>query len=533
MNTALREIYFWLVANPLVLFALMVAGAATLHLAGSPGARLAEFLRRSAMSVTGAVFLAVVLLYYTHTGFIDHVEPQIAAVAWLHHTGAPIYPALDGAQVYAGGPYGAGTILLVAAAFALGGPSLIAAKLASAFALAVALASMVLALRREAPGRSGREVMEFLGLIALPYGAAFWLRADPSLLAVAALAALSVCSARRVLATAGCALCLGAILWLKVHGALYLFPTFVVLAWRHGRLAFLGAGITGVGLGLAQFLPWIGHGENFLALLRLYGTNRLDPSAILPLWQWAALWSAPLWLLLLGGSGRQAVWRDVQLRWPVLALAGVLLVVGLMAARPGLGYWHFLPLAPAIVVLAARVRAVAGLGAFGRAAYAAWWLTVALLVFTRHDDVIIRLAQDEAAQESREIDAVRKDHPGRVVLMGLGSDANGPGYRRTFQRAHLVIQGEPYPYDPVVMMDYRFLGAPDEIAAAPELLPVEQPALMLIPAGESPWSMGSVLGGPGVPAGFRARFFAHYQLLHRGERYDVWQNTASARLATP
>lgn len=533
MKHAIREFYFWLVANPAVMLSLAVA-ACTLG-GFLPGAdRIARALQRTAGLVSVAVFGAVVALYFTRPDLIDHVEPQIAAVGWLHHTGHPIYHALDGRQVYSGGPYGAGTILLVSACYALFGASLVAAKLASAGALGAALFAGGAALRREDARGWLRGMTELIALLALPYGAAFWLRADPALVAVAAVGTAVIWIGGRAAAVGGAALSLGAICWLKVHGALYLFPAFVVLAARFGFGAFLAAGIGGAALGAAQFLPWNGHGENFLAVLRLYAGNKLVPARILPMLQWAVIFSAPLWAVLLARGAWRAAREDWLLRGALPALAAALAGAAVLAARPGLGYWHLLPFAPAIVLFAARLRHLAPTsGKLARAVWTGWWLTAAFLVYTRHDDVILRLADGEAEAEQREIDSVRAVHPGRPVYMGLGEELNRPSYRRTFQRAYLAVRGEPYPYDLVVMMDYQYLGLPAELATSAALPPAEQRALVLVPAGEKPWAANSVFGGPALPAEFRGRFDARFRLLQRGERYDVWGDDTPVRTDQP
>lgn len=532
MKHAIRELYFWLVANPAVLLALGAAGGAILGF--MPRAeRWEQALHRVAAALCVTVFVAVAGLYFARAEFIDHVEPQIAAVGWLHHTGHPIYHALDGRQVYSGGPYGAGTIILVSACYALFGASLLAAKAASAGALAAALLAGGVTLRREDARGWTRGLVEFIVLLGLPYGAAFWLRADPAIVAVAAAGTGIAWTACRPIAVLGAVVSLGAICWLKVHGALYLFPAFVVLATRFGLGAFFLSGIGGMALGLLQFLPWAGHGENFAAVLQLYARNTIIPARVPPMLQWAALFAAPIWIPLLARGGWLAARQDLWLRRALPALAFALLVAAVLAARPGLGYWHLLPFAPVIVLLAARVRKMAPApGRLARAVWTGWWVAVALLVFTRHDDVIVRLLKNEAAAEQAEIDAIRTAHPGTVMLMGLGEDLNRPTYRRTFQRAYLAVTGNPYPYDLVVMMDYQFLGLPPDLAAPPSLLTTKQPALMLVPAGEAPWAAQSVFGGRAVPEDFRARFAENYRLLQRGGRYDVW-GSASASTTAP
>lgn len=526
MMLALRETYFWLVGNPAALLVLAVGGVAALSLLLRLTERWLTVLRRVAAAMSVAVFLAVVASYYSSPAFIDHVEPQIAAVGWLHHTGQPLYHPLDGRQVYSGGPYGAGSILLVSAGYALFGPSLLAAKAASAFALLLAVLLGAHFLWREDRGRWPGGMVAFLALLALPFGAAFWLRADPAILAVATIGTGLAWCAGRVLAMLGAALCLGAICWLKVHGAFYLFPGFIVLLARFGPGPFLFAGVTGAILGAAQFLPWTGHGENFAAVLRLYSGNAILPDRISPMLQWTVVFTAPFWSALIAPGAWRTIRSEALLRWTLPATVLAMLTVAVLAARPGLGYWHLLPFAPVIALLAARIRRIAPLRArLGNIIWTGWWLAVALLVFTRHDDVIVQLHRGTVHGELREIDRVRANYRDHIVLMGLGEELHRPSYRRTFQRAYLALTGNPYPYDLVVMMDYRYLGLSESLASPPGLLPVGKPAVVLIPAGEIPWAARSIFGGDSVSADFRRRFDAHYRIEQRGEHYDVWVHT--------
>lgn len=528
MSTNVRESYFWLVGNPAALLVLAVGGVAALSLLLRVTERWLTVLRRGAAAMSVAVFLAVVASYYSSPAFIDHVEPQIAAVGWLHHTGQPLYHPLDGRQVYSGGPYGAGSILMVSVCYALFGPSLLAAKAASAFALLLTMLLGAHFLWREDRGRWLGGMVAFLALLALPFGAAFWLRADPAILAIATIGTGLAWCAGRVSAMFGAALCLGAICWLKVHGAFYLFPGFIVLLARFGPGPFLFAGVTGAVLGAAQFLPWTGHGENFAAVLRLYSGNAIVPERISPMLQWTVVFTAPVWSALIAPGAWRSIRSDALLRWTLPATVLAIFTMAVLAARPGLGYWHLLPFAPVIALLAARVRRIAPLRArLGSIIWTGWWLAVALLVFTRHDDVILQLHDGTVRSELREIDQIRARYPGHIVLMGLGEDLHRPSYRRTFQRAQLALTGNPYPYDLVVMMDYRHLGLPESLASPPGLLPVDKPAVVLVPAGETPWAARSIFGGNAVSPEFRQRFETHYHLGQRGEHYDAWVHSPS------
>lgn len=522
----IRELYFWLLGNPLVFLGGSVAGVTITVLLLPRTQGLLRILNNVALILSGSVIAATVALYYSRALFLDHVEAQVAAVSIATLGDLPLYHALDGTAAYSGGPYGPGIFLLTQATYHLLGPGLIAAKLAAAAAVALTLSSLWL-MRAKSPANwteTGFAIA--LSCIALPYCAFFWLRSDPWLLACAAVGNLCALRGGRTIALLGAGISFGFACWFKLHAPLYFIPAWCLLVVRYGLpRAIVAGGLAGL-VAMGQFLPWAGRGENYVALVRVYaGFGSGSWSKVLTNLQWAVVMLIPAWLPLCHAGGR-ARWRaDAEARWQSLALAAATLAASIVGSRPGAGYWHLLPLVPAAVVTGSLLRGPVDDKArdFRPVILSAWSVLAAFLIFTRYDDVVLRLWRNPGAAEVHEIEAVLQQHPRQPVLMGLGSDRDGAGYLRTFQRAYLVSQGQPYPSDPVVMMDLLAVGVPQKIAAPPRLLLPGQETIVLIPHGEAPFTMPNFFGGQCVPESFRADFMREFSLIQAGRCYDVWQ----------
>lgn len=525
MMSAVRSLHFFLVAHPL----LLLGAALLLCLATDRLLRPATSWWRwgtwTAVVASGGMFLALDTLYFIRPGFLDHVEAQVAAVAALPLHGGSVYHTFDGSRAYALG-YGPALYGAVGVCYRVFGESLLVAKLPALFAMTAGLLALFLAMRPLPGGRvlAWRTVAGAILMGLMPFAAQVWTRADPLLYGCTALGILAASLPQRWQAGLALGVLVGIAANLKLHGGVYFLPMAAWLAVRQGGGVLAFAAAPALGLFAAPFLPWSDAGLPLSEALRVNAGHGFSAANFESNLEWATLFAAPAFAPFIWRA-KSAPPLPRELQWGLRSLGAAYLVVCVVAAKPGAGNWHLLPLIPPTLWLAARRfafdhpggKAIAGPAVF------AWCAVAAFLGWTRHDDWVAYLWRNEAADQAAEARAIVGAHRDGVVLMGAGREVDGGGYRSTWVRPVLVYAGQSYLFDPVAIMDLRQAGKPDEISGSPKMLGNHPRTVVLIPHGEPPFAMGSYYAGiTCFPDSFRTAFTDHFVRIAEGRWFDTW-----------
>jgi hypothetical protein len=213
-------------------------------------ALLEKLLRYIIVTLTVA-FVVTSFLYLLYPTYVDHVEPTLADLGMLFRKGEAIY-AWPATYSLHGLLYGPGLTELQAAAQLLPVPLLISSKLPGVLPAAI----LALLFLRVTSSPIARGYILFFFLFA---DAALWNRADP-ILGLAAFVALLL-TERRQMAQIPLFILLGVIAGicssLKLHGALYIVPAFVMALSRQDKwlVPFAFFVIFAVATLLASFTP--------------------------------------------------------------------------------------------------------------------------------------------------------------------------------------------------------------------------------------------------------------------------------------
>jgi hypothetical protein len=487
-------------------------------------------LMASLGAITILVFVGVGIWYASIAAFACEVEPLIASVSWLLKEGQPLYHAIDAAERYSV-VYGPSVYLTNGLFLSLLGPSIVAAKIGSLLAAVASLAFLFLALRSRLALRSA---LPLAGLAVLFYWesgcSAYLVRPDAPLLAAVAFGLLCARRAPARLAWLGVAAALGFAVNLKIHSGLYFLPVLVLLAGRHGgrrtALAVAGGGL----LVLAPFVLHPGISlRNYLAWVVVASGHGLDPSALPALVRHALFFALPL-IVVLAAGGRLDP-RRRQHRWLLTTylLANVGIVI--LAAKPGAGLVHLLPLATLGVVLAGDGLAdllarPVGWPRFSPLVVGAFAATAAAAVIggwvTEYRSVRQAYAQvAEAPAIRRDLESILAAYPDRTVGMGYGGE--GANFRRTFLRPLLTFSGQPLLLDAIAVMDAEKAGL-DLPAATFDALDAGRIQVWLVPRRAHPFEKSNwyaphhTLFSPD----FREHFERCYRLDRRTDFFDCW-----------
>jgi len=508
---------------PIPIFALVLA----LGLLSRPIATQAiDWIRRHAVTlgaVALALYAATALAYLAvPTFFYDHVEAQIASVAFRALSGDPIYHPLDDARRYSL-LYGPATYLAPLLSYKIFGAGFMAAKLPGLMALAGTGLALWIALRALMPAR---EVVALLGLGALLLASfiadGYRLRPDSLLLFAAALPLPGLAHRRPLWAAIGLGTGVALAFALKAHGPLYLAPAAALLLLRHGWRPGLVALATAAILTPIPFLhPAVDIGA-YLDWLRKATQHGLRLGIAVIILQCGLFLLLPLGWLLPPSAWRRA---DRPLIAALIAAIVVVLIVAVIGAKPLAGPRHLLPLVPVALYLAAELRG--RLGSWptdGRrmALAVAWLATATIMAFAAQGQVAYEAtvyAGDHDAAD--EIMAVQTANPGVAIEMGY---AGGPReYRLSWLRPLLIFAGQPYSLDAAAVMDMQAAGLPLPAATLQRLADCTT-RWWLIPRGHEPFTLRTMYppNPPLFDAAFAGAFRDRYRLIQSGDYFDVW-----------
>jgi hypothetical protein len=314
-------------------------------------------------SLGSLVAFGLALQYVDVPGFIDHIEPQIAAVGWRSCLGDPAHPNMyTGPQTAL--PYGPIDYHIQCLAFKLWGPSIAVSKATgiAAFALTlIIIFSLVFChwprLRQSfsavlVVGWSG-VVLPVIASDTSPH-AHFWNRPEPFIMALAAVGAVASLMRHQAARAAILGVLAGLAIGLKPSAVLVFVPLFALnLQWHPVREELTAFAIFLVFCTASVALTFVGDGvEGYILRTIIDVQSATVPTLILHTAALAVVISIPA---VAGLWGRD----KINARFKVSVLVYLLcLAMGIYAgSRVGAGphhLTHYFPVAIALALAAAR-----------------------------------------------------------------------------------------------------------------------------------------------------------------------------------
>jgi|GEM_PF-690487 len=478
-----------------------------------------------------AVFLGIGVWYLTLEGFAGEVEPLVTSNSWLLEQGQELYHPIDGAQQYSV-LYGPSVFLTNGLFLKVLGPTLTSAKAASFLAGVASILLLFAAASRRRNDPMPWAVTGCAILLFWSHGFGIYLvRPDSLLVFAAAFGIFIVSRAGPRFGVAGLAAVLGFAVNLKVHGGLYFLP-ILYLAYRRWGPRSLFWILTGSMFVVAA--PFLLHPRisflNYLVWLQnatLHGLTVQDLGLNL---RFTFLLLLPLLGLAARTGFRRGIWRGQGgLLLSVFLSLGPVLV---LAAKPGAGPVHLLPLVPimafvpALVWISARPadRALPSsrrVPARGLMAGAALTIAIAGLVSEYRATMLVAWQQDQAPDLAAEVRGIMAKYPEMNIGMACGGE--NASFRWTWIRPLLVFADHPVLIDPISVMDCCLAGRP--------LPPATQEALgqgvvdvWLVPREQTPFEKVNWYPPhePIFTPEFRQEFLAHHDKADRTEHFDLW-----------
>lgn len=468
-------------------------------------------------------FMAAMAAYLSYPGYIDHLEPLMAATAWYGLQGAPLHPRLD--QGLYGVLYGPAGFTLVGIGLQLW-PSIAGSKIVALLATLCGILLTILAVRRSAPDRGLWTRIAIAGGI-LTSNADYLLfnRPDPFLYALSALGVYAAIAWPSLIAAAVIGAAAGLAANMKIHGFLYLLPAAAfVVAQRQGRACFAPA-IVGIGCGaLALTLPFLVPGASLLAFLPYlemathHGLDRAllaeDAGLCLAL---AVPLIVPLWL-----CKPQLSRADRAL---LTSLVISLAVVTIIAAKPGAGSHHLYPFFPIVTVALARIltapssHSEVGSPDALRLVYFPLLFTFGIFGFLTLKQ-IIDTSLTERSLRNRELVELSAIFAHRQnAQMGVSDAAH---YDDTLLYPPMIFLGGKMQIVPSALMDLEQGGIAD--GQITSFLQNCRVGYWILPAAGVPFSLRNFYTRrPLFSSAFAKEFRRNYVREEAGQYYEVWR----------
>jgi hypothetical protein len=380
-------------------------------------------------------------------------------------------------------------------------------------------------------------------LLCLPI--ASWVRPDSQLLFWASFAAFCATRERPLISAMGTGLAMGMCMNLKLHGAAYVFPMFLLVYEGGGVRAAAISVLWAVIVAAAPFLVFSNVSLlSYLELLRIATQHGLTIGGLIQVWEYATFLLSPIlavfFLNLVSSRGTETQ-RCVRKQVPLLAATlFATIVVSVPAAKPGAGAYYFVPLVPAYALV------LATFASYPRAELTVrrWAMHAAVSVICTFSFIAVsealcsayslceisRFQNRIACRALDEIAEIRCRYPQARIGMGYGSESH---YSWTFYRANLTATGAPYLLD-VPMLDGQIRAGRSLPKATRDAVREGQVQIWLLPAGDEPFTIRAFY--PGDPPLFDQQFRDDFRTCYRRqkgtEHYDLWVYQGATASAT-
>jgi hypothetical protein len=481
------------------------------------------------------LFLLSALLYLTFDSYVDHIEPSVAIISWLLMQGQPPYTPIDDPHRYSL-VYGPVLYIINGLTLQIFGPSIFVSKLGGVAAGVGSVLIGFLFFKRIAGTASavlatGLSALVFLAFLQVAY----WNRADSFIVLLVSLGLLASTLERRVLATALLGLSIGLAMGLKAHAIVYFLPVLGLSFVRLGKVNLLAALATASAIALLPFALGPISLENYVLWLRAASGHGLDGLLFLQNVSVAALLVVPAIAVIQPTSERWSGLRGEKLHY-LAGLVGALAFVAIIAAKPGAGPHHFVPLVH--TCLAGMLLLASGADVWrlsARGGLVLWVLISWVTLFSvKAVGVSVQAVPFVVSQISvsrdlqHELRFISNLHPDSRIEFGYTDDRS---YQLTFVRPSLAFEQNAYLVDPPALMDMHLadMKIPDSTTLKLTVCEVE---FWVLPSLGNPFSIRTAYpsGGLLFDPEFRQAFLENYRMIMQVGYFRVW---GCARRAAP
>jgi len=491
--------------------------------------------RRVAVGSSLAILIVFVIIgvwYLNLDGFAGEVEPVVSSLSWLVQHGQPLYHEFEAPQRYSV-LYGPSVFLVNGLFLQILGPSLFSAKLASFLGV---LGCLVFLYRSLARSRYDWVALLITGLAVLYFWsqgfAVYLVRPDALLLFALGLALYASVKAKRLTALVTVSVMMGFAINLKVHAVVYFIPVVAILIGRFGWMRTL---VAAAGSSLVVVLPFVFHPQvsagNYMEWLRNALDHGLVTETVSATFQFTVFLLLPLAALMVVSPLRSQHLRRHGVALVSLAPAYALTLV--LAAKPGAGLVHLLPLVPTTLYLVGLIlhemvdlypwlpAAQARVSRQGILAAVCLTVLMAGSVNIYRAVRLVNWQVDSSPDLIADVQAIMERYPD--ISIGMACGGENKSFRNTWLRPLLVFKNHPLLVDPIAVMECRLTGH-DMPKGTYKALEKGVVTMWLVPRNQRPFDKLNWYA-PHDPI-FSPRFIEHFESLYsrhgHSQYFDLW-----------
>ncbi|MBN8556054.1 MAG: glycosyltransferase family 39 protein [Deltaproteobacteria bacterium] len=442
--------------------------------------------------------------YVSTLSFADHAEPTVTSVSWLWNTGHPIYHAQDSAERYSllYGPLLSiyhGTFLKI-----LGG-SLFGAKLPGVLSGFLAMLFCYLIARRFVSWQKSVVLTAIIALVWGKFGATtFWARGDPHLILLVSIATYFQIALKSTRIKNIClGVCAALAVNIKIHSFIYFLPLIFlngISVWIFvGALPALVLPFFSTGINISNYLEWIkAAGKHGLAIREFTQNFQIAVLGFLP--------------SFLGAQNFRAFLKNN------FALLLPVLIICVIACKPGAGFHHLLPFTPLFLFFFLKYADISRLKFHPRLTLT-WVLVFFILAITTQTKIIFKFKKGAGDGREKEITEILDRYQGANTNIGYGDSAH---YRDSFYAPLAIFRGNPDLVDASALMDMDLshMPIPENTLQALRDCKIQN---WILPKDNEPFSLKSFYTlEPLFSEEFRKIFFQNYEKRETSNHYEIW-----------
>lgn len=499
--------------------AVRLALAAVDEASKGPGVRKAVATAAVSLSLfVVSINIVAAALYVFAPQYIDHIEPHviITSMNWL--AGLPLHPIWERGEGAYGMLYGP-FLYEVVAVFLSISKDMWALKFAMVALYLLSLLIMCVSAWRVRSSSCKYWLLYYILIVIAAGPLVFWVRAEPVLLVLVALATLGAALAPITAQAFVVGVCAGLAAAVKIHGFLYFAPLGALLAFASlgspGRIARVVV-TGGIAFVLAAAAPFLISGEGFAAFIRynevisghglrprMIALNGLGGLAIL----------APVWAAVRGASPTQ---RRLLLI-PLLVTTAAVFVVVLIGAKPGSGPHHLIPFVPVLLLILLQAGPSDAADKYQPAALVAA-LAAAILPTTMLIITVASLLWNATTLRAQRLEAAELAASYPSAEFAPGADPYSPAL---MSRVEAANRGARLRFDAAAWSDLAFAGVSETHSLIIEGC---KTPFWIAPKGEEPFSTFNPKDGlPLFTSELRTTFRTHHEVVRSGRFYDAWK----------